>query len=299
MMPQVTQSPAIHQDKYVVAALYKFAEMDATPTLQAAWKEGMLANEVTGTILLTPEGINGTISGLRDGIDAVLAMLRAHPALSTLEHKESYSPERPFLRTKVKLKRETIPLGVQVDPNQIVGTYVKPQDWNDLISSPDVVLVDTRNDYEVYLGTFKNAQNPATATFKEFPQWVAENLDPNQHKKVAMFCTGGIRCEKSTSYLKDLGFENVYHLQGGILKYLEEIPQQESLWEGECYVFDDRVAVGHGLAPSTENSLCEACGHALIAADLKRPTYQKGVCCPHCYERNGAAAAQGPDETSA
>lgn len=268
---------------YVVAALYKFVNINNPEELQPNWKQKMLDNQVTGTILVTPEGINGTISGPREGVDAVLAHIRADERFADLEHKESLSEDRPFQRTKVKLKKETIPMGAQVDPQKIVGTYVKPQDWNALISDPETIVVDTRNDYEIYIGTFKNAVNPKTATFKEFPKWVAENLDPQKHKKVAMFCTGGIRCEKSTSYLKEQGFDNVYHLQGGILKYLEEIEEDQSLWEGECYVFDDRVAVGHGLEPSKENSLCNACGHSLVAADLKRPTYKKDDYCPHCF----------------
>ena len=273
---------------YVVAALYLFVEIDNPADLQKDWKTKMLAEDVTGTILVTPEGINGTISGERAGIDAVLAHIKADPRFAQLEHKESFAEEKPFKRTKVKLKPETIPMGATVDPKKTVGTYVKPQDWNALISDPETIVVDTRNDYEIYLGTFKNALNPKTATFKEFPQWVAENLDPKKHKKVAMFCTGGIRCEKSTSYLKEQGFGEVYHLQGGILKYLEETPEENSLWDGECYVFDDRVAVGHGLEPSKQNSMCGACGHSLIAADLKRPTYKKDSFCPHCFDRNGS-----------
>lgn len=272
---------------YVVAALYLFTEINNPEELQPDWKAKMLAEDVTGTILVTPEGINGTIAGAREGIDAVLAHIKADERFAHLEHKESFADERPFLRTKVKLKRETIPMGAQVDPQKIVGTYVKPEKWNDVISDPDTVVVDTRNDYEIYLGTFRNALNPKTVTFKEFPQWVADNLDPKKHKKVAMFCTGGIRCEKSTSYLKEQGFEEVYHLQGGILKYLEEVDEAQSLWDGECYVFDDRVAVGHGLEPSKANSMCTACGHSLIAADLKRPTYKKDAFCPHCFDRNG------------
>lgn len=272
---------------YVVAALYLFVEVDNPEDLQTDWKAKMLAENVTGTILVTPEGINGTISGTRDGIDAVLAHIKADSRFAQLEHKESFTEELPFKRTKVKLKPETIPMGAPVDPKKIVGTYVEPRKWNDVISDPETVVVDTRNDYEIYLGTFKNAVNPKTATFKEFPEWVAENLDPKKHKKVAMFCTGGIRCEKSTSYLKEQGFEEVYHLKGGILKYLEEIDKEQSLWDGECYVFDDRVAVGHGLEPSKANSMCAACGHSLIAADLKRPTYKKDTFCPHCFERNG------------
>ena len=272
---------------YVVATLYLFVEIHNPEDLQQDWKRKMLAEDVTGTILVTPEGINGTVSGPRAGINALFEHIKADKRFAQLEHKESFAEERPFKRTKVKLKRETIPMGAQVDPKRIVGTYVPPEKWNDVISDPETVVVDTRNDYEIYLGTFKNAINPKTATFKEFPEWVAKNLDPKKHKKVAMFCTGGIRCEKSTSYLKEQGFEDVYHLQGGILKYLENVDKQQSLWDGECYVFDDRVAVGHGLEPSRENSMCTACGHSLIAADLKRPTYKKDQFCPHCFDRNG------------
>ncbi len=285
----VAEQPTMQKptNMYVVAALYKFVIIDNPKVLQADWKQKMLDNDVTGTILVTDEGINGTISGSRWGIDAVLNHIKSDERFTDLEHKESFCEEKPFLRTKVKLKPETIPMGAKVDPNKIVGSYVSPQDWNDVISDPDTIVVDTRNDYEIYIGTFKNAVNPKTATFKEFPEWVAQNLDPKKHKKVAMFCTGGIRCEKSTSYLKELGFEDVCHLKGGILKYLEEIDQEQSMWDGECYVFDDRVAVGHGLEPSQENSRCQPCGHSLIAADLKRPTYLKGSFCPHCFEENG------------
>lgn len=288
-MEQTTESNTLQTaqtDLYVIAALYHFTPISNPEKLQPIWKEEMLKNGVKGTILVTPEGVNGTISGSREGIDAVLDYIRSDDRFKALEHKESFSKEPPFLRTKVKLKPETIPMGALVDPLKTVGTYVPSTEWNDLISDPETIVVDTRNDYEIYLGTFKGAVNPKTATFKEFPQWVAENLDPEKHKKVAMFCTGGIRCEKSTSYLKDQGFEEVYHLKGGILKYLEDMPEKESLWEGECYVFDDRVAVGHGLKPSEENSLCTACGHSLIAADLKRPTYKKDAYCPHCFDTN-------------
>lgn len=272
---------------YVVAALYKFVDVNNPEKLQADWKAKMLESQVTGTILVTPEGINGTIAGTRGGIDTVLAHLRQDKRFKDLEHKESLSKKQPFLRTKVKLKPETIPMGAPVDPKKTVGTYVDSEDWNALISDPETLVVDTRNDYEIYLGTFKNALNPKTATFKEFPQWVKENLDPQKHKKVAMFCTGGIRCEKSTSYLKEQGFKDVFHLKGGILKYLEQIEEEQSLWQGECYVFDDRVAVGHKLEPSKQNSRCGPCGQSLIAADLKRPTYKKDTYCPHCFPENG------------
>lgn len=267
--------------KITVATFYKFTALAPTPKLQAQWKEKMQAHDVRGTILLTPEGVNSTISGPHDGVQAVLAFLRQHPGLEDLQHKESYCDEQPFARTKVKLKRETIPLGVPVDPNKEVGEYVTPAQWNALISDPDVIVVDTRNAYETHLGTFKGATDPKTNTFRDLPQWVQENIT-DKKKKVAMFCTGGIRCEKSTAYMKQAGFDKVYHLQGGILKYLEEIPQAESMWEGDCYVFDDRVAVTHGLAPSTNAATCQNCGHSLIAADLKRPTYKEGISCPHC-----------------
>ena len=208
----------------------------------------MTDNDVKGTLLLAKEGINGTIAGTREGVDAVLTWLRNDPRLAKLDTKESFDDEVPFYRTRVKLKKEIVTMGIDtIDPNHIVGTYVKPGDWNELISDPDVLLIDTRNEYEVAIGTFKDAVNPSTETFREFPEYAKKNLDVNKHKKVAMFCTGGIRCEKSTAYLKSQGFDEVYHLEGGILKYLEEVPESESLWEGECFVFDNRVSVNHDL----------------------------------------------------
>jgi UPF0176 protein len=278
--------PVWKEGDTVVAALYHFVEMDDCAKIQPIWKQFMIDNGVTGTILVTPEGINGTIAGSREGIDAVLGMIRADERFALLQHKESYATLSPFKRTKVKLKKETIPLGHQVDPKKMVGRYVKPKDWNALISDPDVVNIDTRNEYETHLGVFKGAKDPKTITFKELPKWVEENLDPKKHKKVAMYCTGGIRCEKSTSYMLEQGFEEVYHLEGGILKYLEEIPEEESLWEGECYVFDDRVAVGHGLKPSDDAVTCHACGHSLIAADMRRASFREpGTICPFCDEK--------------
>lgn len=279
--------PVWQEGDTVVAALYHFAKMDDREKIQPIWKQFMLDNKVTGTILVTLEGINGTISGPREGIDAVLAMIRSDKRFAELQHKESYAKESPFKRTKVKVKNETIPLGHHVDPKKIVGTYVKPADWNELISDPDVINVDTRNEYETHLGVFKDAKDPKTLTFKELPKWVEENLDPKIHKKVAMYCTGGIRCEKSTSYMLEQGFEEVYHLEGGILKYLEEVPEEESLWQGECYVFDDRVAVGHGLKPSDEAVTCHNCGHSLIAADMRRASFRTpGQVCPFCNEKS-------------
>lgn len=233
--------------QYVVCALYKFVELNHYQELRAPLLALMEENHIRGTLLLAQEGINGTVASSRQGIDALLAWLENEPSLKGTVYKESSASEPPFNRTKVKLKKEIVTMGVEgIDPRHVVGTYVKPQDWNALISDPEVLVVDTRNDYEVQLGTFKNALNPKTETFREFPHYVQENLDPQKHKKVAMFCTGGIRCEKSTAYLKEQGFEEVYHLEGGILKYLEEVPQEQSLWEGDCYVFDGRVAVGHG-----------------------------------------------------
>jgi len=252
-----------------VATFYKFVALPDAATLQPIWKNEMLAHDVTGTILVTPEGINATIAGPHEGVQTVLAFLRSDERFGDLTHKESFCAENPFPKTKVRLKRETIPMGATVDPNKGVGAYVKPQDWNALISDPNVITIDTRNDYEVEIGQFKNAINPHTATFKEFPRWVQENLtDPKQ--KIAMYCTGGIRCEKSTAYLKEQGFEDVYHLEGGILKYLEEQPGETSLWEGACYVFDDRVAVDHALQPAGDHQHCPHCGASINAAELKR-----------------------------
>src|SRR6476469_2551950 len=233
----------------VVPALYKFVSLPDFAEKKDPLLAYCLAQNIKGTLLLAQEGINGTIAGSRAAVDAVLSFLRTDPRLADLEHKESYTDIPPFDRMKVRLKKEIVPLGVpEVDPNQKVGTYVTPEEWNQLISDPEVVLIDTRNDYEVQIGTFQGACNPQTASFREFPDYVRQNLDPQKHKKVAMFCTGGIRCEKASSYMLEQGFEEVYHLKGGILKYLEAVPAEESLWSGECFVFDQRVAVGHGLS---------------------------------------------------
>ena len=268
----------------VVAALYKFVRLDHFEALREPLLAEMQRLGVRGTLLLAVEGINGTVSGSRDGIDDLLAWLAREPALADIEPKESYTQAHPFLRTKVKLKREIVTMGVEgIDPRQVVGTYVAPKDWNALISDPDVLLIDTRNDYEVAVGSFKGAVNPETTSFREFPDYVREHLDAGTHRKVAMFCTGGIRCEKSTAFLKEQGFEEVYHLKGGILKYLEEVPEENSLWEGECFVFDERVTVDHQLQRGRYDQ-CHACRRPISEADKASDVYVPGVSCPHCHE---------------
>ena len=270
---------------YVVAALYKFVHLPDYITLRDRLYDFMVANKVKGTLLLAEEGINGTICGERAGVDAVKAWLDADGRFDGMSYKESLSDELAFYRTKVKLKKEIVTMGVDgINPAHIVGTYVKGEDWNTLISDPDTILIDTRNDYEVAIGSFKNAVNPNTTTFREFPKWAADNLDKTKHKKVAMFCTGGIRCEKSTAYLKEQGFDEVYHLDGGILKYLEEMPQENSLWQGECFVFDQRVAVKHGLEQGSYDQ-CYACRMPLSAAEMASEHYVKGLSCPHCHDK--------------
>ena len=270
---------------YLTAALYKFVSLPDYKELQQPILEACQRHNIKGTLLLALEGINGTIAGLPDDIKAVLAYLRQDPRLADLEHKESYADKHPFYRMKVKLKKEIVTMGVAgIDPNLVVGTYVKPEDWNALISDPDVILLDTRNDYEVHIGTFKGAVDPKTTTFREFPKYVEQNLDNTKHKKVAMFCTGGIRCEKASSYMKQQGFEEVYHLQGGILKYLETIPQEQSLWEGDCFVFDQRVAVTHGL-DAGEFDQCYACRMPLSKEEMQSAQYEPGISCPYCYDK--------------
>lgn len=269
----------------VVCALYKFVTLDDFQAKKQPLLDFMLKNEIRGTLLLAKEGINGTVAGSRDAINGLLDYLRQDPRLAEISYKESYTDNSPFMRSRVKLKNEIVTMGVEgIDPKRVVGTYVKPTEWNQLISAPDVLLVDTRNDYEVQVGTFKNAVNPKTDSFREFPEYVKSHLDPNKHKKVAMFCTGGIRCEKSTAYLKEQGFEEVYHLEGGILKYLEEVPTEQSLWEGECFVFDDRVTVNHQLEKGDYDQ-CHACRLPITEEDKQSPLYQKGVSCPHCYHQ--------------
>lgn len=270
---------------YVVAALYKFVSLPDYETLRDKLYQQMVLNKVKGTLLLAEEGINGTVCGTREGVDALNAWLAADSRFSNLSYKESFADEPAFYRTKVKLKKEIVTMGVEgINPAHIVGTYVKGDEWNQLISDPDTIVIDTRNDYEVAIGTFKNAINPNTTSFREFPQWAAENLDQTKHKKVAMFCTGGIRCEKSTAYLKEQGFDEVFHLDGGILKYLEEVPEADSLWQGECFVFDQRVAVKHGLEQGSYDQ-CYACRMPLSPAEMQSPLYVKGLSCPHCHDK--------------
>ena len=268
-----------------VCALYKFVRLENFEQLKSPLLSVMLDNDVKGTLLLANEGINGTVAGAASGIDAVLAFLASDERLGQVSHKYSYADENPFQRSKVKLKKEIVTMGVEgIDPLLTVGTYVKPKDWNALISDPEVLLVDTRNDYEVEIGTFENAINPKTETFREFPEYVAKNLDKNKHKKVAMFCTGGIRCEKSTAYLKEQGFEDVYHLEGGVLKYLEEVEQDKSMWQGECFVFDSRVAVRHGLEQGQYDQ-CFACRYPITEEEKQSEHYVKGVSCHRCFDK--------------
>ncbi|MBK8186455.1 MAG: rhodanese-related sulfurtransferase [Cellvibrio sp.] len=272
-------------NQIVVAALYKFVRLpdyqEVVPRLKTFCDEIGLK----GTLLLAEEGINGTVSGTRESIDQLVAFLKADGRFEGMSYKESFYEDQPFYRMKVKLKKEIVTMGVQgIDPQKIVGTYVKPQDWNALISDPDVVVVDTRNSYEYEIGTFKNAIDPKTETFREFPQWVAENLDPQKHKKVAMFCTGGIRCEKSTAYLREQGFDQVFHLEGGILKYLEDVPAEESLWQGDCFVFDNRVAVNHNLEKGIYDQ-CHACRFPITEDDKQSEHYMPGVSCPRCFDK--------------
>ena len=266
-----------------ICALYKFTRLDDFEEIQGPLKIFLESLNIRGTLLLAKEGVNGTISGDNDSIMKSLDYLQKDERLVGLEYKFSYSEKPPFKRLKVKLKKEIVTLGVSnIDPIFSSGTYVKPADWNELINDPDVVLIDTRNNYEFEIGSFKGSINPNTETFREFPNYTKNNLEKYRDKKIAMFCTGGIRCEKSTAYLKSKGFENVFHLQGGILKYLEEIKEDESLWEGECFVFDDRVAVKHNLELGKYDQ-CHACRFPITDEDKEHPHYEKGASCPRCY----------------
>ncbi len=268
--------------KWKVAALYRFVEIADPPTLQAAVKAVCAQNNICGTLLLAPEGINGTVAGAPDGLDALIRFLDEKLEVSKGELKYSAASEKPFQRMKVRLKKEIVTLRApEANPAQRAGTYVEPPDWNALMADPDVLLIDTRNKYETAVGIFKNALDPQIDSFTGFKDFVAEKLDPAKHRKVAMFCTGGIRCEKASSYMLAHGFENVYHLKGGILKYLECVPADQSLWEGECFVFDRRVAVGHGLEEG-EHVICYGCRHPLAPADMESAEYEEGVSCPRC-----------------
>lgn len=266
----------------VIAALYAFAPLEQFEALRGPLQDLCEAQEVVGTLLLASEGVNGTIAGPRAGIDTVLGYLREQPGLEGLEAKFATAAQSPFGRMRVRLKQEIVTMGVEgIDPLREVGTYVEPEDWNALISDPEVLLIDTRNAYEVRIGTFEGAVDPGTACFRDFPQWVKENVDPAKHKKVAMFCTGGIRCEKATGLMLQEGFSEVYHLKGGILRYLETVPEASSKWEGECFVFDRRVSVDHALQPG-RHVLCFGCQEPLAPEELEHADYEEGVCCHRC-----------------
>lgn len=274
---------------YTIAALYHFTRFTDPAALKPALLEICNQGDVKGTLLLAREGINGTIAGPRAGIDTVLGHIRALPGCGDLGWKEATSDHPPFTRMKVRLKKEIVTMGQpDVDPLASVGHYVEPENWNDLIRSPDVALIDTRNDYEVAIGTFEGAVDPETDTFRDFPAWWAANKDRFHNKRIAMFCTGGIRCEKSTNFLLAQGVEDVYHLKGGILRYLEEMPAKDSTWQGECFVFDNRVSVGHGLVEGPHD-LCHGCRRPILPQDKQRPEYEAGVSCHQCINKTSEA----------
>ena len=280
---------ALIKGDFVVAALYKFVPLPEFAGLQEPIHALCESNNVRGTLLLAPEGINGTIAGSEPEIRNVLDGLRRLPPFKGLDHKESRTDTMPFARLKVRLKKEIVTMGVDgIDPNRQTGTYVDPADWNALLDDPDIVLVDTRNDYEVAIGTFDGAVNPRTGSFREFPQWVRSSGLMKDKPKVAMFCTGGIRCEKAAALLRQEGFETVYQLKGGILKYLETVPGEDSRWSGECFVFDERVTVDDDLRPG-KYQLCRACRMPIGEPEMRSPQYRDGISCPHCIDRHSDA----------
>lgn len=291
MNTQITIPPeqelAQAETGYLIATFYRFVSLPDCAEIQRKLLDyGRMrepfAGKLHGTILVAEEGINATIAAQAPILQAMLELIQSDPRLANLPIRYSHSERQPFERFKVRLKREIVTLSQECDPTQQVGTYVSPQDWNALISDPEVLLVDTRNLYETAIGTFKGAVDPGIQSFHEFPEYVNTELDPAKHRRVATFCTGGIRCEKATSWMLAQGFEEVYHLKGGILSYLEQIPAEESLWQGECFVFDERVAVTHGLSQG-EHSNCLGCGRAVSPEDLKDPSYEDGVSCPACF----------------
>lgn len=274
-----------------VAALYRFATVGDPAALRAELAHYCCSRGLKGTLLVAGEGVNGTVAGGREALDGLVALLAAH-GIDGLELKFSTAADMPFHRMKVRLKREIVTMGVaDIDPLEGAGVYVEPRDWNTLISDPSTVVIDTRNDYEVSLGTFEGAVNPGTTSFREFPGWVERHRDALTDKKVAMFCTGGIRCEKATAYMRSLGFADVFHLKGGILKYLEEVPEDASLWHGECFVFDERVSVAHGLVVG-DADLCRACRHPLTPAERLSEKFQEGVSCERCFDTRTEADRQ-------
>ncbi len=269
---------------YEVSAFYKFTELTGLPGIRQVLEKAGRRHGIIGTILLAPEGINSTIAAEAGRLDPFMRELRSLEPFRELEEKRSGAAEAPFHRFKVRIKKEIVTLGVPgADPRKAVGTYVEPENWRQLIEDPETLLVDTRNDYEVGMGRFKGAIDPHTASFREFPQWAQEHLAGDKNRKIAMYCTGGIRCEKATSLLKQMGYGNVYHLKGGILKYLETVPPEESVWEGSCFVFDQRVGLQHGLDES-DHTLCHGCRRPLSSEDLEDPRYEPGVSCPHCAD---------------
>ncbi len=271
-------------EPFRVAALYRFASLPQFETLQGELKAFCDALGLCGTLLLANEGINGTVAGSDAGIDRLIAHLEAIPQLAGLDVKYSRARQMPFHRMKVRLKREIVTMGVAgIDPERHAGTYVDPQEWNQLIADPGTIVIDTRNDYETAIGTFRGAIDPKTDSFTQFPQWLEERRGELQGRKVAMFCTGGIRCEKATAYARSLGLDEVYHLKGGILRYLEEMPEAQSRWDGECFVFDERVSLGHGLRQG-EATLCRACRRPLTPADRQSIHFVEGVSCHHCHD---------------
>ncbi|MCA0042065.1 oxygen-dependent tRNA uridine(34) hydroxylase TrhO [Celeribacter litoreus] len=270
---------------FTVCALYHFSRFEDPAALRQPLLDLCLSEGITGTLLLANEGINGTVAApTKASIDKLIAHIRTLPGCADFEYKLSTAQEEPFIRMKVRLKREIVTMGQpDVDPKARVGHYCTPEEWNELISADDVAIIDTRNDYEVAIGTFRNAIDPETKSFREFPQWWEENKDRFHNKRIAMFCTGGIRCEKSTNFLIGQGVDEVYHLKGGILKYLEEMPKEQSLWDGECFVFDSRVSIGHGLTEGP-HELCHACRRPILPEDKERPEFEQGVSCHQCYD---------------
>ena len=277
----------IDEKHYTVAAFYHFTSLNNILSLQTELKKLCQRNEIFGTIVLASEGINGTVAGKQSSINCLFKWLREQPSFNEIQVKYSNSDNQAFNRLKVRIKKEIVTMGkTDINPNNVVGTYIKPENWNDFINDPETLIIDTRNDYEIAIGTFKNSTNPQTQSFREFPDWVKTELDTlpdnKRPKQIAMFCTGGIRCEKASSYLVQKGYENIFHLEGGILKYLETIPETDSTWLGDCFVFDQRVSVEHGLAPG-KYKMCHACRLPLAPEDLKSKNYQPGVSCPKCY----------------
>lgn len=292
-MNSETSTPSGASGSYLVAAFYKFVALPDYRDLRQPLFQHCEDLGILGTILLAEEGINGTISGREQEVRSLFERLSQDPRFAGLPYKESWSDDQPFYRMKVRLKKEIVSMGVEgIDPTTNVGEYVAPEDWNDLITREDVRLIDTRNDYEVHLGRFRGAENPDTRSFREFPEWANEQLDASRDKHVAMYCTGGIRCEKATAYLLEKGFENVYHLDGGILNYIEKTAKDESAWEGDCFVFDNRVTVDHDLAEG-EYELCPACRMPLDAADLLSPKFELNVSCPKCFDRLTESKREG------